>query len=230
MVLVTNALCALLRGCQLPESRVREAQGGGCFCLGEGGWRSTVLATTKPHTPLRNTTQHHNNTTQHNTHTHVHTPLQHHTQRACVSLLYEAALLCDDDTRLQRAVPFLLTQVSDSATVVRALALRCLVRLVESVRALPPGDAKAYRDYLLPSLSLLPRDGEEAVRVEYALAAAHLAAAAHRHLLQLQFSSGGGGGGAGGGAEGADASAAETGGGGGGEGGAASSNSNAPVR
>jgi hypothetical protein len=114
-------------------------------------------------------------------------------QRACISLLFEAALLCDDDTRLQRAVPYLLTQVSDPSTVIRCafwggwgrggglltpalvphharpgpsprgsaplrsppqrappppappartLALRCLVRLVASVQALPPGDAK----------------------------------------------------------------------------------------
>lgn len=40
-------------------------------------------------------------------------------QRACISLLYEAALLCDDDTRLQRAVPFLISQISDSSTLVR---------------------------------------------------------------------------------------------------------------
>lgn len=166
MVLVTAALCALLRGCQLPESR-----------------------------------------------------------RACVALLHEAALLCDDATRLQRAVPYLLTQVSsDAAPAVRALALRCLVRLVASVGALPPGDAKAYRDYLLPSLSLLPHDADEAVRVEYALAAAHLAAAAHRHLLKLQFGGNGGGGGGGerggadappGDAEAADAQGKEEGGDGG---------------
>ena len=40
--------------------------------------------------------------------------------------------------------------------------------------------------YILPSLSLLPTDGEEAVRVEYAGSIAPLAAAAHRFLLRLQ--------------------------------------------
>ena len=40
--------------------------------------------------------------------------------------------------------------------------------------------------YILPSLSLLPTDGEEAVRMEYASAIAPLAAAAHRFLLRLQ--------------------------------------------
>ena len=37
-----------------------------------------------------------------------------------------------------------------------------------SVTALPPSDSKVFQDYLLPSLSLLPNDVEEAVRVEYA--------------------------------------------------------------
>jgi hypothetical protein len=49
-----------------------------------------------------------------------HTPTPH-LQRACTSLLYEAALLCDDGTRLQRAVPFLVTQVADPSTVVRCV-------------------------------------------------------------------------------------------------------------
>jgi hypothetical protein len=46
---------------------------------------------------------------------------------------------------------------------------------------------QVYHDYLLPSLNLLPNDPEEAVRVAYALALAHLAAAAHEHLLGLQY-------------------------------------------
>jgi phosphoinositide-3-kinase regulatory subunit 4 len=71
----------------------------------------------------------------------------------------------------------------------RTLALRCVVQLMASLPRLPPADAKVYHDYLLPSLSLLPNDSEELVRVGYALAVAHLAAAAHEHLLGMQFSS-----------------------------------------
>ena len=36
----------------------------------------------------------------------------------------DAALLCDDDTRLQRAVPYLVTQIGDASAVVRCAALR----------------------------------------------------------------------------------------------------------
>jgi phosphoinositide-3-kinase regulatory subunit 4 len=58
---------------------------------------------------------------------------------------------------------------------------------MSSLSQLPPADAKVYHDYLLPSLSLLPNDPEESVRVAYAQAIAHLAAAAHEHLLTMQY-------------------------------------------
>jgi phosphoinositide-3-kinase regulatory subunit 4 len=57
---------------------------------------------------------------------------------------------------------------------------------MSSLSRLPPADARVYNDYLLPSLSLLPNDPEESVRVTYAQALAQLAAAAHRHLLTMQ--------------------------------------------
>lgn len=69
----------------------------------------------------------------------------------------------------------------------RALALRCVVQVMSSLSRLPPADARVYNDYLLPSLSLLPNDPEESVRVAYAQALAQLAAAAHEHLLAMQY-------------------------------------------
>eukprot|EP00882_Tetradesmus_deserticola_P024158 GHRQ01026388.1.p1 GENE.GHRQ01026388.1~~GHRQ01026388.1.p1 ORF type:complete len:299 (+),score=140.31 GHRQ01026388.1:337-1233(+) len=83
-----------------------------------------------------------------------------------------------------------LSLLAAACAACRSLALRCTVQLMASLPKLPPADAKVYHDYLLPSLSLLPNDSEELVRVGYALAVAHLAAAAHEHLLGMQFSSG----------------------------------------
>lgn len=54
-----------------------------------------------------------------------------------------------------------------SCTACRTLAVRCVVQLMASLPKLPPADAKVYHDYLLPSLSLLPNDSEELVRVGY---------------------------------------------------------------
>lgn len=70
--------------------------------------------------------------------------------------------------RLQCVVPYLVTLLGDAAAGVRSMALRCLVRVMCSIRVIPPSDSKVFQDYLIPSLSLLPNDVEEAVRVEYA--------------------------------------------------------------
>lgn len=108
-------------------------------------------------------------------------------KRVAIMLLFRSGLLCDEEVRLQTVVPYLLTQLADANAGVRTLAVRCVVQLMASLPKLPPADAKVYHDYLLPSLSLLPNDLEELVRVGYALAVAHLAAAAHEHLLGMQF-------------------------------------------
>jgi hypothetical protein len=87
-----------------------------------------------------------------------------------VALLCRAALLCDDDVRLQTAAPHLLALITQSAAKrgkgaagaaeklpagVRALALRCLVRLVASVQVIPPSDAKVRSAALLPLCTAL---------------------------------------------------------------------------
>ena len=61
-----------------------------------------------------------------------------------------------------------LMPAGEAAPAVRCAALRCLVRVLAAVDALPPSDSNLFTEYILPSLSLLPADGEEAVRVEYA--------------------------------------------------------------
>lgn len=48
------------------------------------------------------------------------------------------------------------------------------------LQTLPHSDVKVFQDYVLPSMSLIPNDPEEAVRAEYGMGLAHLAAAAHR--------------------------------------------------
>jgi len=94
--------------------------------------------------------------------------------------------------------------VGGAVTGERSLTLTCFqLQRFHSLTKQPPTpppqqqrqqQRQVYHDYLLPSLSLLPNDPEETVRVEYALGVAHLAASAHRHLVQLQFGGGGGSG------------------------------------
>lgn len=43
-----------------------------------------------------------------------------------------------------------------------------IIILCVPLQSIPPSDAKVFTDYILPCLSLLPNDPEDAVRVEYA--------------------------------------------------------------
>jgi hypothetical protein len=72
------------------------------------------------------------------------------------------------------------------------MALRGMVQVMASLPGIPPSDAKVYQDYLFPSLSMLPSDKDELLQVEYQKGVGLLAAAAHRHLLQLQYTASGG--------------------------------------
>ncbi|GMH35843.1 hypothetical protein BSKO_03711 [Bryopsis sp. KO-2023] len=105
-------------------------------------------------------------------------------RRCAVSLLYQAAIRCDEDCRLQRVVPYLLSLVSDSSASIRALALHYLIKLLSSIHTIPPSDARMFQDYVLPSLSLLPSDPEELVRVEYAAGIPRVTAVAGRDLMR----------------------------------------------
>ena len=154
---------------------------------------------------------------------------QEHKTRAIV-LLSRGAMFCDDETRHQRIVPYLVVHfisyipvkycshlnlslaqamAADRMVNVRCTALAALAQVLAAVRTLPPSDAKLFNEcvwgshiasigpkptpmrllqyrYILPSLSLVPNDKEERVRVAYAGVIAPLAAAAHRLLQGLQ--------------------------------------------
>ncbi|KAK9863176.1 hypothetical protein WJX84_011949 [Apatococcus fuscideae] len=111
--------------------------------------------------------------------------LQHSKERA-IALLTAATMHCDDEDRLQRVVPYLLSMVSDGLASVRCTALRCLAKVLSAVENLVPSDAKVFTEYILPSVSLVPNDAEESVRVEFTGVVAQLAATAYRFLQQLQ--------------------------------------------
>ncbi|KAK9909837.1 hypothetical protein WJX75_008190 [Coccomyxa subellipsoidea] len=106
-----------------------------------------------------------------------------------VALLSKAAALCDDDTRLQRVVPYLLSMTlkGEAPASVQCAALRSLSHVLSTIDTVPTSDAKIFNEYILPALSLIPAEAEESVRVEYAGILAQLAATAHRFLMRLQM-------------------------------------------
>lgn len=72
--------------------------------------------------------------------------------------------------------------LGDQLAMVRCAALQALERVLSSVSALPPSEAGMFSEYVLPSLSLVPSDSEEAVRQACAVAVARLAGTAARCL------------------------------------------------
>lgn len=112
-------------------------------------------------------------------------------QRVRVRLIHhiaDCAVRCgDDECRLQRAVPQLVAAAAESHfPPARCAALRALVQVLSCVRVVPPSDARAFADYVLPSLSLLPLDAEPAVQAGYARVLGALAVQAQRSLEQAQ--------------------------------------------
>ncbi|KAL4452504.1 hypothetical protein ABPG75_008166 [Micractinium tetrahymenae] len=111
--------------------------------------------------------------------------LQGHKTRV-VSLLRDSATYCDDETRLQRVLPYLVAATAEPLAAVKVVALRAIARVLAQVRGVPPSEAKVFNEYVLPSLSLLPSEAELAVQVEYAACIAQLASTAQAFLEQLQ--------------------------------------------
>eukprot|EP00898_Chlorokybus_atmophyticus_P003180 jgi/Chlat1/3863/Chrsp26S04158 len=105
---------------------------------------------------------------------------------ATIHLLREVAQYCDDDARLQRIVPYIVALLPDPAATVKTAAVDALASVLDMVVVFPPSEAKIFPEYILPSLSLLPSDPEESIRLAYARSLAKLAITAQRFLTQAQ--------------------------------------------
>lgn len=124
-------------------------------------------------------------------------------QRTRTNLVYcigDCAIRCgDDESRLQRALPYLVTAATVDASTgqlsaVRCAALRVLNRVLSCVRSVPAADARMFAEYLFPSLSLVPHDAEVAVQSAYAGVLSDMAMHSMRGVEMAQsWNSGGGG-------------------------------------
>lgn len=112
-----------------------------------------------------------------------------------VEQICDCALRCgDDESRLQRAVPQLVAAATDPQfAAVRCAALRALPKVLACVSHVQPGDARAFADYLLPSLSLLPVDSEPYAQATYAGVLAGIATVAQAMLERVARMEGSGG-------------------------------------
>mmetsp|Transcript_459 Transcript_459/g.1742 ORF Transcript_459/g.1742 Transcript_459/m.1742 type:complete len:1427 (+) Transcript_459:143-4423(+) len=87
---------------------------------------------------------------------------------ACIRLLCESGLYCDNERKMQHVVPYLLSMLNQGSTIVRSMALSALTTILKSVDALPASEEKVFSEYIFPSLALLCSDPEEMVRVQFA--------------------------------------------------------------
>ena len=90
------------------------------------------------------------------------------TKLTALWMLHRFALLSDDDAKLQRVVPYVVSLLSDEVPYVRCSSLRVLVALLMSIETLPPFDSKVFPEYLLPALMRFPADPAESVRLAFA--------------------------------------------------------------
>ena len=90
------------------------------------------------------------------------------TKLTALWMLHRFALLSDDEAKLQRVVPYVVSLLSDEVPYVRCTSLRVLVALLLSIETLPPFDSKIFPEYLLPALMRFPNDPSESVRLAFA--------------------------------------------------------------
>ncbi len=83
-------------------------------------------------------------------------------------LLSRFGRYCDDEARLQRLIPYVISLLEDPAPIVRATSVRCLRSLLLRVGNFPTSDEDFFPLYIFPALQRLPFDSEELVRVAFA--------------------------------------------------------------
>jgi hypothetical protein len=85
-----------------------------------------------------------------------------------IALLSRMATHVDDETRLQKVVPFLVAVLSDKSSQVRAHALCALTHTLCRVTAFPQSDALLFPTYILPAVSKLQFDPDMIVQLAFA--------------------------------------------------------------
>ena len=85
-----------------------------------------------------------------------------------ISLMARLAWLCDDEIRLERLVPYIVSVLNDSVGLVRAHALYALTSIVSQVWKFPPSDSNVFPEYIMPALHKFPSDPEPCVQLAFA--------------------------------------------------------------
>ncbi|KAK9879938.1 hypothetical protein WA026_008448 [Henosepilachna vigintioctopunctata] len=110
----------------------------------------------------------------------------------CSSKLYsleivlELAMHANDETILDRILPYIMFLAHDSTVRVKIVAINTITKCLGFVKKVPRSDANIFPEYILPGLSSLATDSNTCVRAAYAKNIASLADIALRYLEQIQ--------------------------------------------
>ncbi|KAJ3026711.1 Serine/threonine-protein kinase, partial [Rhizophlyctis rosea] len=101
-----------------------------------------------------------------------------------LDLLLALGVQLEDQFRLERIVPYLVSVLGDESARVRAGSVRVLAQVMAMIDTITPGDANIFSEYLLPNLKKFSSDSEAFVRATYACCIANFAEAALK-ILEL---------------------------------------------
>ena len=83
-------------------------------------------------------------------------------------LIQKAGAHLDDDARLQRLLPHVLSYSNDESAVVRAACITAATSVLEPVTEVPPMDALLFSEYVLPAFKEYADEGTQDVAVRIA--------------------------------------------------------------
>lgn len=93
---------------------------------------------------------------------------------------------CDDNGRLQRIVPYIISLLHDDSAAVRAGGIRSLSHVLDDVQQVPASDVHVFPEYILPAIEHLAADPEAIVKEAFAQEIAQMAEVSRRFLEASQ--------------------------------------------
>ena len=93
----------------------------------------------------------------------------------------------DDNCRLQRIIPYIISILHDDSAIVRSFGIKALVTILDQVDSFPASDVHIFPEYIIPSIDHLSNDPELIVKESFAKNLAKLAEISKRFLEASQL-------------------------------------------
>ena len=104
-----------------------------------------------------------------------------------LQLLVNISTHVEDDFRLQRIIPYIISYIEAQSPIVRSFSVTTLTMVLDMVTTFPPSDIHLFPEYIMPSVLPLLNDAEVIVRETFARHLPRLAEVAKRFLEASQI-------------------------------------------